>query len=273
MKTLDEDFPVPLLAEKLKQEAKLTRSAGVHKKLMLARIELQGRKLNKSGHNKFAGYYYFELGDFLPAVQEIFAKLGLCGVISYGKDEAWLTITDTDDGSSLAVCSPMSEANLKGCHPVQNLGAVQTYVRRYLWVTAMEIVEHDALDATTGSDRKESAKSEALSEWDKLDEETQQWMLNEAMAVTIMIKDGDIEGAYKHIESLGLDDSYKTAFWSRLDSGQRSAIKAYTSLLHAKSMPGLIKAWGMVPKHAQNALEAAKDKRKVELSQLPQAAA
>jgi hypothetical protein len=45
----------------------------------------------------------------------------------------------------------MSRAELKGCHEVQNLGAVQTYLRRYLWTTAMEIVEHDALDATTGS--------------------------------------------------------------------------------------------------------------------------
>jgi hypothetical protein len=45
----------------------------------------------------------------------------------------------------------MGSAALKGCHEVQNIGAVETYQRRYLWVTAMEIVEHDALDATTGS--------------------------------------------------------------------------------------------------------------------------
>jgi hypothetical protein len=42
----------------------------------------------------------------------------------------------------------MADANLKGCHPIQNLGAVETYNRRYLWVTAMEIVEHDALDSS-----------------------------------------------------------------------------------------------------------------------------
>jgi hypothetical protein len=45
----------------------------------------------------------------------------------------------------------MSSAELKGCHPVQNLGAVQTYLRRYLYTAAFELVEHDALDATTGS--------------------------------------------------------------------------------------------------------------------------
>ena len=45
----------------------------------------------------------------------------------------------------------MSEANLKGCHPVQNLGAVETYIRRYLWVAALEIVEHDAVDSSEGA--------------------------------------------------------------------------------------------------------------------------
>ncbi len=34
---------------------------------------------------------------------------------------------------------------------MQNLGAVQTYLSRYLWVSVLHIVEHDALDATTGS--------------------------------------------------------------------------------------------------------------------------
>ena len=48
----------------------------VFTKLNEARIRLQNTELTKSGHNKFAGYKYFELADFLPAVQEIFANLG-----------------------------------------------------------------------------------------------------------------------------------------------------------------------------------------------------
>jgi hypothetical protein len=46
----------------------------------------------------------------------------------------------------------MGSAALKGCHEVQNIGAVETYQRRYLWVTALEIVEHDALDSSEGVD-------------------------------------------------------------------------------------------------------------------------
>jgi hypothetical protein len=124
----------------------------VHKKLMQARITLQGTKLQKSGHNKFAQYYYFELGDFLPEIQNIFNNLDLCGVVSFTNEMATLSITDMEDGTTLNITSPMSSAALKGCHEVQNLGAVQTYLRRYLWVTAMEIVEHDALEPLTGSD-------------------------------------------------------------------------------------------------------------------------
>jgi len=120
----------------------------VYTKLNKARIELQGIELTKSGHNKFAGYKYFELGDFLPTINKLFDKHGLCGVISFGKELATLTITSVDDNSKIEITSPMADAQLKGCHPIQNLGAVETYTRRYLWVTAMEIVEHDALDSS-----------------------------------------------------------------------------------------------------------------------------
>ena len=66
-------------------------------KLMSARIELQNQTLKKSGHNKFAGYNYFELGDFLPVVQTIFHKNKMAGVVSFGAELATLTIVDLED--------------------------------------------------------------------------------------------------------------------------------------------------------------------------------
>jgi hypothetical protein len=120
----------------------------VHKKLMEARVRLLHTKLQKTGLNKFAGYKYFELGDFLPEIQLIFNDLGLCGVVSYDAGYATLTITDTDDGTVIVITSPMAGAELKGAHPIQNLGAVETYQRRYLWMTAMEIVENDVIDSS-----------------------------------------------------------------------------------------------------------------------------
>ncbi len=135
----------------------------VYQKLNNARLALQSLKLSKSGHNKFAGYTYFELGDFLPTIQTIFNDVGLCGTIQFGADLATLTVVNVDKpDEAIVFSSPMSEAALKGCHAVQNLGAVQTYIRRYLWVAAMEIVEHDALDASAGADEKPVAKKPAF---------------------------------------------------------------------------------------------------------------
>lgn len=133
----------------------------VYKKLMDARIRLQSSKLTKSGSNKFAGYQYFELGDFLPTIQMIFRDVGLCGVVSFTADTATLRVVDVDNPESfIEFASPMGSAALKGCHEVQNIGAVETYQRRYLWVTAMEIVEHDALDSVTGSSQGQPVSEE-----------------------------------------------------------------------------------------------------------------
>jgi len=125
----------------------------VHKKLQQARLLLQATPLKKSGKNAYAGYDYFELADFIPAIQDICGKTGLFGMISYTSEIASLTIHDVDADNSVTFTSPMSSAALKGCHEVQNLGAVQTYLRRYLWQTAFELVEHDAMDATTGKEK------------------------------------------------------------------------------------------------------------------------
>jgi hypothetical protein len=127
----------------------------VHKKLNQVRVALLGTAMTKSGLNKFANYRYFELNDFMPVVQKMFDDYGLCGIVSYGPTLATLTITDIDDMTHVEVTSPMSTAALKGCHEVQNLGAVLSYIRRYLWVTALEIVEHDALDAMASNPSEE----------------------------------------------------------------------------------------------------------------------
>ena len=129
----------------------------IYSKMQKARCEFQEKPLKKSGHNKFAGYHYFELGDFLPTINSLLEKYNLCSNISFDNDMATLTIVNAENtDEKLVFTSPMSEANLKSCHAVQNLGAVQTYLRRYLWVNAFEIVESDGLDATTGKDDKPS---------------------------------------------------------------------------------------------------------------------
>lgn len=201
----------------------------VYAKLQKARIKLQYSSIKKSGHNKFAGYQYFELGDFLPTINDIFHELGLCSVVSFDKELATLRIIDTSNGGSITFTSPMADANLKGCHPIQNMGAVQTYSRRYLYVSALEIVEHDSLDATTGQEAPKSAKPITKDVFDGMSLEDQEAIRSIGVQVISLLSMDDVEGAVQYIEQCELDADSKTALWSLLDSKQRAAIKKFTT--------------------------------------------
>lgn len=142
-------------------ETKL-KAGGVHRKLSQARQRFHTLELKKSGKNTFANYDYFELGDFLIPALRVFDEIGLGATISFNRDLATMTIVDLDRvEETIVITSPMGSAALKGCHEVQNIGAVETYQRRYLWAAALEIVEHDALDKTTGKKGTEPEESVA----------------------------------------------------------------------------------------------------------------
>lgn len=146
----------------------------IYEKLQSARMELQATEIKKTGYNSFSKYYYMELADFLMPTQELFQKHKLCGIVSFTADLATLTIVDMEDvAMKIVITSPMGSADLKACHEVQNIGAVETYQRRYLWGTAMEIVEHDAIDSADNTekpakqvkqDAKPAAKEAPISE-------------------------------------------------------------------------------------------------------------
>ena len=199
----------------------------VHKKLMAARMSLQEAPLKKSGHNKFAGYNYFELGDFIPTITEIFYNIGLCGVVSFDKELATLCITDTEDGSQIVLTSPMADANLKGCHPIQNLGAVETYTRRYLWVSAMEIVEHDALDSSPPVKEEKQAPiiTPTQGAMDSISEDEQNYLRELAMELIAICENEEPKTAWVKLEAENLDSEQKVALWTLLPSKVRSALK------------------------------------------------
>ena len=119
----------------------------VYKKLQKARVMLHETQLNKSGKNKFANFNYFELGDFIPQVTSIFDKVGLCGIVSFTPDTAYLTVHDTDGDGFVTFTSPLVYASVEKTQPIQNLGSTHTYLRRYLWLMCMEITENDVVDA------------------------------------------------------------------------------------------------------------------------------
>jgi len=138
----------------------------IYQKLQKARIALQNTALKKSGHNKFAGFKYFELSDLLPHINNIFDDLGLFSAFNIRDGLATLTIVDTDEPDKMvSFSSPIADASVKGTTPVQSLGAVHTYLKRYLYLNALEIIENDTLDANVGTGRlatEDPAKKQAI---------------------------------------------------------------------------------------------------------------
>ena len=198
----------------------------VYTKLNQAREVFHQKKLKKSGLNKFAGYQYFELADFIIPALQIFEEHRLCAFISFTKEYADMRIVDIDNPQDvITISSPMSEASLKGCHPVQNLGAVQTYLRRYLWVAALEIVEHDALDATTGKKGDAPVITPKGSTGDDLPEEEKEFLREMAASCEELVSAGNAAGAYQMVLEAALEADQQTWLWSQLPAPVRSAIK------------------------------------------------
>jgi hypothetical protein len=205
----------------------------VYQKLNAARKKFHGIELKKSGHNKFAGYKYFELGDFIIPALDIFNEVGLTGVITFGTTEAHMRIIDVDKPDNMIIISsPMSTAALKGCHEVQNLGAVQTYLRRYLWVAALEIVEHDALDSSpqlTDEGIKKKGNAPVVTPrggiGDDLPQDIKEFLTDLAAGVTELVNQGKSKEALAMIDEQALEADQRVWLASQMPSTVRSALK------------------------------------------------
>ena len=155
---------------------------GVKTKLQVARVMLQKENLTKTGKNDFANFMFFQLEDFLPKVNEIFAKLGLHSefsitteVVAYEekstvavesgalicitktpilKEMATLVITDVLKPDDVEVyemeVAPVQIGNNTKQNIYQAAGGRNTYYKRYLYMNALEIVEKDESDAVLG---------------------------------------------------------------------------------------------------------------------------
>lgn len=121
----------------------------IYQKLQTARVELQNMKLKKTGKNQTITYY--ELGDFLPAINALGDKHGFItrfSIINNVAGElATLDITDTEgEQETVSFNCPTAEVELPRGQKIQGQGAKITYMRRYMLMIAFEIVESDMVD-------------------------------------------------------------------------------------------------------------------------------
>lgn len=149
--------------EEKKEKIKLN----LFQKIQKCRVELQNSNLKKSGKNKFAGFSYYELADFIPKVNELFDKYKLFSQFTLQNDIATLEVFDTENKvklneyetyESITFSSPVAEIVIKGANAIQSLGGANTYMKRYLYLNLLEIVESDSFDAVSGKYIENSQK-------------------------------------------------------------------------------------------------------------------
>lgn len=143
----------------------------IYKRLQECRVLLQNTGVKKSGKNGHLGFSYYALDDFIGVVNKLFLDHDLFSAFNIvttadGVREAELVIyyqpEDSKEVQSIRFTSPIADAGLKGSTAIQSLGAVHTYMRRYLYLNALEIAEPELLDYLSGSDEIENKLDENL---------------------------------------------------------------------------------------------------------------
>ena len=149
------------MSEEKKIEDKVDISKmNIFTKIQHVRAELQTKNIIKSGINKFSGFSYFELSDFLPAINELCLKYHLFTYEDINSNVARITAVDCDNPDSIfTLTMDSAEVELKGMNKIQGIGSQQTYLRRYLYMSLFEISESDMLDAVTGKEEDKENKS------------------------------------------------------------------------------------------------------------------
>lgn len=131
----------------------------IYEKVQRVKQKLLETNIKKSGLNKYAGYNYYELSDFTPYIIKECNEIGLFTSISFNKEVATLRIINTEKPDEvLEYTSPMEDLELKGCNKVQALGGVETYSRRYLYMSAFDIIENDMFDAVENNNTKKEVE-------------------------------------------------------------------------------------------------------------------
>ena len=129
--------------------------ANVYQKLLKARATFLGSEVTKSGKNMQLAFKYFELDDIVPIATKIFEEIGLISLVSFEEDKAIMRILNTDSpDESVSFFAPfvplepiVSNTGKKATNEMQALGSSITYMRRYLYMIALDICEPDEIDS------------------------------------------------------------------------------------------------------------------------------
>lgn len=127
----------------------------IYEKIQTIKTDLLKANLKKTGENKFAKYKYYELADFLPTIVNLCEKHKVCTLIEFTNESAILKAINIEKPEEIiTISSPMRSLDLKGCNEIQSLGGVETYQRRYLYMSLFDIIENDMFDGGVANESK-----------------------------------------------------------------------------------------------------------------------
>lgn len=141
----------------------------VYQKLIEARSQFLNDGVEKSGKNMNVGFKYFELTDIVPSVTKIFKELGLIAIDKFTNETAYMTIVNCDapeetiefEAPFNQIAPIVSNAGKQVTNEMQALGSSITYMRRYLYMIAMDIVENDEIEPQITNDTPAEAPKKA----------------------------------------------------------------------------------------------------------------
>lgn len=139
----------------------------VYQKLMVARAKFLESDVQKTGKNMHLSFKYFELEDIVPTAIRIFNEVGLIPIVNFTTDVANMNIVNTDNPEEVIefvapfnqIAPIVSNTGKQATNEMQALGSSITYMRRYLYMIALDICESDSIDANIG--KGETAPSTA----------------------------------------------------------------------------------------------------------------
>lgn len=136
------------------KKAENSTPMNVYQRLLTARAKFLEHGVSKSGKHMELRYKYFELDDIVPIAIGIFTEVGLVPLVSFTDEQAIMTMVNTDnpDETIQFSCPMRYPSENKMVNPVQALGSAQTYLRRYLYMIALDICEPDTIEPTTEKD-------------------------------------------------------------------------------------------------------------------------
>ena len=138
-------------------ESKTPKAMNVYQKLAKAREMFLETEKKKSGKNMQLAFKYYELDDIVPPATKIFNEIGLISLVSMTSETAVMQICNTDNPEErISFHAPfnqispiVSNAGKQVTNEMQCLGSSITYMRRYLYMIALDICEPDEIDAGT----------------------------------------------------------------------------------------------------------------------------